>query len=202
MNWDRRKRFCIRIYFNLVEVTLCIGVIAIGISGVMSLFPIGFNASKSAISETYSAYAANQFLAYLTRNCNDPTKNYGSGARDFWEEFICPAPSSAIPETIPSEADENSATFTASASDPMLFTSDSAGLFRIKQGTSSITDFHATVRIWRSKIQNMYIFNQNISEIGYEYAVNFRVEVSWPVEKPYAQREKHYYSIEVFRQEF
>lgn len=201
MNWVRNKLFLYK-FFNLVEITLCIGVIAIGISGVMSLFPIGFNASKSAISETYSAYAANQFLAYMTRNCNNPTKDYGSGTRDFWEEFIYPAPSSAIPETIPSEADETSATFTPSASDSMFYTSDSPGLFRIKQGTSSITDFHATVRIWRSKIQNMYIFNQNISEISYEYAVNFRVEVSWPVEKPYGQREKLYYCIEVFRQEF
>ena len=193
----KQKRF-----FNLVEITLCLGVVAIGVSGVMSLFPIGFQATKSAIGETYSAYAANQFLAYLTRNCNNPTKSYGSGARDFWEEFVFPAPSSEIPETIPSETDESAATFSLASGDTMIYSSDYPGLYRIKQGTTNITDFHATVRIWRSKIQNLYISNQNISEIDYLYAVKFRVEVSWPVEKPYSKREKRYYCVEVFRQQF
>lgn len=188
-------------YFNLVEVTISIGIVAVGITGVMSLFPIGFNATRSAIGETYSAYAANQFLAYLARNCNNPTKSYGGGSRDFWEEYIYPASTSPFPESIPSESDEDGATFTNTASDTMIYTSDYPGLYRIKQGTSDITDFHATVRIWRSKIKNMYVFNKNISEIGYQYAVKFRVEVSWPVDKPYSKREKRYYCIEVFRQE-
>jgi len=191
-------------FFNLVEVTLSIGIIAIGITGVMSLFPIGFNATRNAIGETYSAYAANQFLAYLARNCNNPTKVYPSGTptRDFWEEFIYPAPSSEIPETRPSEADESSATFTLLSGDTMIYSSDSPGLYRIKQGTSNITDFHATVRIWRSKIENLYIFNNNVAEIDYQYGVKFMVEVSWPVEKTYARRDKRYYCIEIFRQEF
>jgi hypothetical protein len=189
-------------HFNLVEITLCIGIVAVAITGVMALFPIGFNATRSAIGETYSAYAANQFLAYLARNCNNPTKSYESGTRDFWEEYVYPAPSSAIPETIPSESDENNATFTLQSGDTMIYSSDNPGLYRIKQGTSNITDFHATVRIWRSKITNMYIFNQNVSEIDYSYAVRFNVEVSWPVEKTYDKREKRYYCVEVFRQEF
>ena len=207
MNRDRKTK-TFKNFFNLVEVTLCIGVIAIGITGVMSLFPIGFNATRSAIGETYSAYAANQFLAYLTRNSNDTTKRYPTGTptRDFWEEFVYPAATSedAIPENdnIPTEDDEDDATFTLASSDTMIYSSDKPGLYRIKQGTSNITDFHATVRIWRSKIENLYIYNNNIAEISYEYAVRFNVEVSWPVEKDYAHREKRYYCIEVFRQEF
>ncbi len=187
--------------FNLVEVTLCIGVVAIGISGVMSLFPVGFNATRNAIGETYSTFAAHEFITYIARNCNNPAKSYGSGARDFWEEYIYPAPSAGMPETIPSEADENAAAFTAVPGSP-IYVSDNPGLFRIVQGSSGTTDFHATVRVWRSRIENLYIYNQNVPEISYQYAAQLRVEVSWPVEKPYAQREKRYYFKEVFRQEF
>ncbi|MBN1864644.1 MAG: hypothetical protein JW808_07060 [Victivallales bacterium] len=195
------RSFGIRSLFNLVEVTMCIGVIAVGISGVMSLFPMGFNASRNAIGETYSTFAAHEFISYIARNCNNPAKSYGSGARDFWEEYIYPAPASGIPETIPSEADENDATFSAVPNSP-IYASDNPGLYRIEQGSSGIIDFRATVRVWRSKIENLYIYNQNVPEISYQYAVQLRVEVSWPVEKPYAQREKRYYVKEIFRQEF
>lgn len=188
--------------FNLIELTLAIGVVGIGFTGIVSLFPTALKATRDAIGDNYCSYVANQFLVYVARSCNDPTKNYGSGARDFWQEYIYPAPVSAIPDSCPSEADETAAAFETTPEESGVYASDNPGLYRIRQGTSTLVDFQATIRIWKSTIKNMYIYNQNYSEITYDYAVNLNVEVSWPSEKPYSKREKRYYNLEIFRQQF
>ena len=37
--------------FNMVEIALAMAIIAIGLSGILVLFPVGINASKSAIAD-------------------------------------------------------------------------------------------------------------------------------------------------------
>ena len=44
-----KKRF-IRHGFNMVEVALALAIIAIGISSILVLFPVGANANKAAIA--------------------------------------------------------------------------------------------------------------------------------------------------------
>lgn len=194
----RHVRLC---FFNLIEVALAMAIVGLGISGIISLFPLGIRATNDAIGENYSSFVSNRFLGYMARMCNNPAKDYDSGARDFWEEYISPAPSGGIPATIPSQADEAGATFNSTPIEGGIYSSDNPGLYRIKQGSSLYTDFHATIRVWKSHIENMYIYNINYPEIPYDYAVAFNIEISWPVEKPYAVREKKYYRIEIFRQE-
>ena len=48
--------------FNMVEILLALGVIAIGICSVMVLFPVGANASRDSIMEEYAATSAEQML--------------------------------------------------------------------------------------------------------------------------------------------
>lgn len=169
-------------------------------AGISSIFPVGIQSTRDAIGENYSSFVANQFLVYIVRNGNDPEKSYGAGTRNFWEEYIYPAPVSGISETIPSEADETAAIFSASPVEGGIYTSDNLGLYRVKQGDTNVTDFHATIRIWKSTIQNVYLYSQTYSEISYEYAVNLNIEISWPVEKNYNKREKRYYCVEIFKQ--
>ena len=188
-------------FFNLVEVALAIAIVGIGISGIISLFPVGIKATNDAIGENYSSFVSNRFLGYMARMCNNPAKDFGTGARDFWEECVSPAPSGGILATIPSQEDETGATFNSSPIEGGIYSSNNPGLYRITQGSSSHTDFHATIRVWKSQIENMYIYNVNYPTIPYDYAVAFNIEISWPVEKPYPVREKRYYRIEIFRQE-
>ncbi|HBC88040.1 MAG TPA: hypothetical protein DCZ94_13910 [Lentisphaeria bacterium] len=195
-------RSCKPMYFNLIELTIAIGVVGIGFTGIISLFPEALKTTRDAIGENYSSYVANQFLIYIARSCNDPTNNYQGNTKDFWEEYIYPADTLPIPESCPTGADETAATFATSAEEGGIYTSDNPGIYRVRQGTSNLVDYQATIRIWKSTIKNMYIYNQNYSEIGYEYAVNLNIEISWPSEKPYGNREKRYYMMEIFRQQF
>ena len=197
-------------FFNLVEVTLAIAVVGIGIAGVMSLFPVGFQASRDAIGDNYAATAAEQFISLIARKANDPTLDDpvdpgDDPLKDFWDENIVGAIGTSIPD---SGGDPLLSTFplalggatNAPVLEGNIYPSSDAGVFRIKGGNANVTDFYATIRIWKSQVQDVWIFSQNSPPIPYDYAARLNIEVSWPVEKPYAVREKRYYCTELFRQ--
>jgi hypothetical protein len=204
------KPFPVLFYFNLIELIIAIGVIGIGFAGIMSLFPVALNSTRDAIGDNYSSHVANKFLIYIARNCNDPTKKFDSGTKDFWQEYIYPASSNPM-VTDESLIDESTVNFSTPPVEEGIYTStnksdgkQNPGLYRVEQGSSSltITDFRATIRIWKSTVKNMCIYQKNYPEIDYAYAVNLNIEISWPSEKPYDKREKRYYTLDVFRQQF
>ena len=55
-----------KFYFNMVEIALAIAIIAIGVSSIMVLFPIGINATRAAMDETNFPDAA-EFTARFVR---------------------------------------------------------------------------------------------------------------------------------------
>ena len=55
-----------KFYFNMVEIALAIAIIAIGVSSIMVLFPIGINATRAAMDETNCPDAA-EFTARFVR---------------------------------------------------------------------------------------------------------------------------------------
>ena len=65
--------------FTLVEVTMAIGVIALGMMGIMALFPIGFQASRNAIGDNYSSELADQFLQVIAMQCKMYEDTDGNG---------------------------------------------------------------------------------------------------------------------------
>lgn len=197
-------------FFNLIELTIAIGVVGIGFAGILSLFPVALNSTRDAIGDNYSSYVANKFLVYIARNCNDPTKKFESGTKDFWQEYIYPASSNPM-ETDQSLIDESTVNFNSTPVVEGIYASTNKsdgkpnpGLYRVTQGSSSlaIIDFRATIRVWKSTVKNMCIYQKNYPEIDYAYAVNLNIEISWPSEKPYDKREKRYYTLDVFRQQF
>lgn len=75
--------------FNLIEIALAIGVIGIGMTAIMALFPVGFSATRQAIAQNYATDAADQFLTYIVRYCNDRTVIVAGPPKEyFWDYFI------------------------------------------------------------------------------------------------------------------
>ena len=76
-------------------------------------------------------------------------------------------------------------------------------LYFIAQGqmTSQNIDFSAMLLVWKSPVvYNMKDISGNITQgtdTAYAKFTGINFEVSWPLEKPYAQREKRYYYVEV-----
>lgn len=52
-------------FFNMIEVLLALMVIAVGMTSVLGLFPVGLNASREAIAQNCSADVADQMVTYM-----------------------------------------------------------------------------------------------------------------------------------------
>ena len=188
----------------MIEVTLAIAVVGLGMAGIMSLFPVGFQASRDAIGDNYAANAAEQFMAYIIKKCNDQTVTGGKTPWDSlikWDQLNTPNiftddVDGSILAAIPAETDD----FSTIAVEGNIYTHNTnTQLYRIKAGNSTVTDFNATVRIWKSQITGLWLFD-SAADIPEVIAIRLNVEVSWQADKPYTARDKRYYCVELFRQ--
>ena len=92
--------------YNLVEVILALGVVAIGVVSIMALFPIGANASRDASMETYAANVSDemlQFVKYRLKEVGETDKQDDIDQR--WEDLVGKTGATgAITETKPTKA--------------------------------------------------------------------------------------------------
>ena len=77
--------------FNMVEILLALGVVAIGICSVMVLFPVGANASRDSIMEEYAASTAEQMLNMINfklhmYGLDTTTGKYSNTV--YWDKYI------------------------------------------------------------------------------------------------------------------
>ena len=209
--------------FNMVEIALAMVVIALGISGILGLFSVGVNAKKAAISENNVADAAEYILgvckAYISnkyendesitlekiglkeRGDTDPNEvNTTDWSVDTDRQFTL---DNSTPEPKTSGlyhkgGDNNTI--------PQIF------CYMAVRGNSTdgyVTDSQLQGYIWVSKIQAAFADATGVSgkdgegnttkkvELGYQYGVRVHLEVSWPVEKPYEEREKKVFVMDV-----
>ena len=59
--------------FNLIEILIALGILAIGMVAVLGLFPLGFATTRDAMAESSSADAADQMLHMLQFKLKDQT---------------------------------------------------------------------------------------------------------------------------------
>ena len=75
--------------YNLVEVILALGVVAIGVVSIMALFPIGANASRDASMETYAANTADEMLQFVKYRLKEVGENdKQTDIDDRWDKLI------------------------------------------------------------------------------------------------------------------
>jgi uncharacterized protein (TIGR02598 family) len=169
--------------FSLIEIALAIAILAVGITSILSLFPLGMQETRDSIGQNYSSETAQSLFAFITKE----TYNNWS-IMDY------------IPTTKPSSkfTDSNwSYYFETDIWDENAHTlsSDEDGIYGLKVSTGDTNDFTGEALIWKSQLEN-------IPEPGdlanYDEAAALYMEISWPVEKPYAKREKNYYYMELY----
>lgn len=221
-------------YFNMIELALAIAVIAVGISSIMVLFPVGINATQDAVANNNITDVAEQIVAQIKAyGMKSPSTDWrtaanGGPATDFVGKMPTAAP------TPPELAD-----FSAALTDQPTISKSTASdySFRALQvstltdGGSTVPriDFDAGVRVWRSgandfsglpnsdpppkaglavELKNTAGVKLNtltplpkLSESDRYYAI-INIEISWPLELPYATRvakgNVRLYRIELF----
>lgn len=207
--------------FNMVEIALAMAIIAIGLSGILVLFPVGINASKSAIADNNLADIAEYIMGYLQAGCNadwiklakNPPGEGASATYSFADDL--PTSASSVGDSgITLDDDGKNSNFPTpipgnDANSANLF-SGADGTFLYRQMTNDVVDFAAVVKVWRENI-NFYVPQINtgaettphlINESLPQYAQNLCLEISWPIELPYADREKRVFRLEIFNQAY
>jgi len=190
-------------FFNMIEVLLALGITAIGITGLMGIIPLGLNANRDALAETFTADIANTYFAQLNR------KNAQHSFSEFYTSDIKFAEVSGEditidgntvhvyknpvtpPTRIPGPADL--------ANDGINFdeetgTGGSYMAIRVgKAGTGVLPDFEADLCCWKCKPADIAEVTGSSDDL-----VRVYLEVSWPVSSPYANRQKRIFVREFY----
>ena len=178
--------------FNLIEITLAIAVVGIGVAAVMALLVPALNASKDSLADTYTADVVNTFVTYVRGQLSC---KWGSSG-EFNIGFT----------GTPAEISDTANDWDLTGSSPLIpntgiYSSKVTSIFRIKVDP----DFTAHMRVWYEALSNNASnpsqFNKNgnaISPTTTDGLVRFYFELSWPATIPYAARKKTLYVTEFY----
>jgi hypothetical protein len=79
MTEREQRRRATRAGYSLVEVTLALLVVAIGLTATFALFPEGLKATREAVNDTEAALFADYVFTTLDLTAGKYTGNYGTG---------------------------------------------------------------------------------------------------------------------------
>lgn len=211
--------------YNLVEVILALGVVAIGVVSIMALFPIGASATRDAAMETYSSNAADEMFHMI----QFMALNDGDTLDDSWKKWIENNTKLATskPEYDDADTDKNkwerlgnttkgidSNIFQTKSTTPGVFllishhdpkaknTATLADVGEDEDGSDEDlisyekVDFRAVVLVWKEQVRVDPTGTDPVL-LGYKDAAKLVIEVSWPEEMLYDKRQKRYFSYEI-----
>jgi type II secretory pathway pseudopilin PulG len=196
----------------MIEVALAMAIIAFGMTSILGLFPVGLNAARAAIADNYGSDVAEQLAAYIKSSAERNTTAFD-------DIFVTVASTKYLPDfTPPNEValnslsndfrealrTENLTNFPRIGSWQIYRSTANNAIYFVTQGAdgSFTYDFAAMIKVWKSPVTARFK-NDNIATVNpdnsYTYTGGINLEISWPIEKVYSEREKRYYYIEVTR---
>ena len=218
----KRSRF----YYNLVEITLAMAVVGIGIAGIMALFVPALDSSRESVAENYSSQVAESLLAYIEKSKRN---NWESDA--FYKVDSAPGEVAALtfkesyPDTTAWATQRNSASRELLPGVFMLDDLNGAGIYgltlggTVNVGGTDIPDgskFCAIARVWKTNVgissgstEGIYaadsdsatktIADRIVNGDGSnpQSIVRINVEISYPATVPPANRKKSLYILEI-----
>ncbi|MBN2449053.1 MAG: hypothetical protein JXR77_01610 [Lentisphaeria bacterium] len=181
--------------FNMVEVLLALGVVAIGVVSVLALFPVGLSSSRDAMAESYAATSAEHLLHSLRWTLHQD-----------WDGWVISNPNwNARPDasmlgldtSITGAGEFNSAGAIQMQTDKRVYKlvafADGDDGDDFDGPPTENPDFQCVAAVWGQSIQV-----SSSTTVDPSIGTRINVEVSWPGELPYTARYKRIYSLEVF----
>lgn len=181
--------------FNMVEIVLAIGVVAIGVTGVMALLPPSLNANRDVAADAFVEEAASKVSALLNLVYIPEWKNE------------TPTPSLKFKESKesddPSDQPQPSASTTkdggiiSSDFDTWkIFKTTEEGLYWFESGDGT-TALHASFRL--ANLPDKDLFNGSSSEnpSNTDNIKRIFVEFSWPVTVAMENRQKRLFVFDI-----
>ncbi len=184
--------------FNLVEIIIALSVVIIGIISIMGIFPVGFNASRDAIADSYSGDAADHMLHVIT-----------ALLKDDWSVITNDDIPNAPPDVSDGSGDISGWTL-ISGTDNLYWKNyppaSGEKVYRIRQATTTtglgaVVDFDAMIRVWKSPT-DAWEYNSvdgwvKHADTTFKKRVQLNIEISYPAAVTFSGREKTYFVMEV-----
>jgi type II secretory pathway pseudopilin PulG len=195
-------------YFNMIEVALAMAIIAFGMTSILGLFPVGLNAARASIAENSGSDAAEQLAAYLKSASEYSTVSFNNSFVTAGGTILDHGglPADAVLDTYSNDfldavKTQNFTNFPRIGEWQLYRTGANSSVFFVLQGPEGETsyDFAAMIKIWKTPVTCRFM-NDNVAvtntDDGYNYSGGINLEISWPIEKKYIEREKKYFYIE------
>lgn len=175
----------------MVEIALALAIVAVGVAGVMAIFPVGLSLTKAAVADNVVPDTAGYLLGYLETMAKVKWRD-GSGnpvSNVFLNGFGTAKP-----------VESASDSYTDTGIDDIKKNNVTDGIFKIEKkskidsGGTEVTDFSAIALVWRDNTTTIY----DSGPSGTDYFATLFMEISWPADIDYAKREKRTYRLELF----
>ncbi len=205
--------------FNMVEIILAMVIILVGVLSMMALFPVGGEATQSAIGRNNAGDAGDQFLRYFSSKVKTrwaitnvlPMSKPGPDEGDVnWQSIDASGVLSGTHSGVEGiqffyNDIDNDSKFDYKYESPTDLSRDETGLFMIVQRTAeNVEDFAGVIRVWKTAATYSSYDTQSgtfaaFKPVPPDAGISLNIEVSWPAQLPYDKREKATYSTNVFR---
>ena len=216
-------------YFNMIEIALAMAILAIGISSILVLFPVGINANKTAIANNNLADIAEYMMGYLRgrmaaawANTSDADMNQTENNSFRKNELSTNYPTDGD-DAIPGDISSSWTALGNTDNGTRLYQlTNKKGVFLFQQvskvpnpsaganATIDVPDFSVIIKVWCDDTFDFQVFDlnsysyasaQNITGLN-KYMTALCMEFSWPAEAPYANRETRVFRFEIFNEFF
>ncbi len=178
----------------MVEITIAMGVIAIGFTAILGLFPIGLQSNKDAAAYNYAGEAMQSMMNYITAYSKS-NWNVATGLDDDHADLgtykVGDAITSISGATGISSVDNQSGVYLIERKTDM----DNDG---VDDGPNDVTDFQGVAKIWRLADTDYSTYNKTdyktSSALPSTYtpasteAIILNIELTWPANIKYANR--------------
>lgn len=176
------KKNLFRSGFNLIEVTMAIAIVGIGIAGVMALFPPAIEANKVANNQNYVGMVSDSFLGYLENQVLSDFSKFKSGG-----SFSSFTSRPATDDLWKNKSSSSIAGF------PGLYTvSGHNNVYAVESADGTVT---ALIALWHNNAAAPDSYSTNANDSRRVY-----IEASWPAALPYANRTKKLYIYDIFKE--
>ena len=196
----------------MIEIALAVAIIAVGMSSIMVLFPVGTNAANAAAADNMIPDVADYVLSYLECRTQAEWRNASGVAQA--NGFIGNLAGKL--EDLSGDDEGADDTKWSDISDTNLSSRQLGGktVFRFKQTYEinadgenvKVSDFSAVIRVWAEKVPfrlrktdgSAGAYDAGDTDSASSYAIALCAEISYPAEKPYAEREKYTFRREIY----
>ena len=216
----------IRHNFNMVEIMLAVIIIALGLTSVFVLFPVGLNAARDAVAENHVSDIGETAANHIVQSVILPDA-IGTTASAFKpldtleSSYFCNPEDTAVKNLTDVPIDLNSLDDSNKFNDRDYLHKLANGVFVyvLRQQSTLEALFSAVIKIYfdrnsNSGFEDEYFYTRSgdyqqystlkssTGECINKFLLPVAIEVSWPATVPMEEREKRIFRFEMFNHEY